>query len=116
MPWVPYEGWKGEDPTVEELQPVESDRKCACCEARGVTLKVYKISGLDPRYEACFKDHVPPFECLCVLCANTLASVSTAYRYNDARIQRTACFVGNMILKELREIKAQVNRLREQGS
>lgn len=70
--------------------------ECECCRFK-TTLTEFERANVRHRGEKRW---------LCVLCANTMAGVSTDYYYEDSRVLETICYVGNAILSELRAKRA----------
>jgi hypothetical protein len=101
MPWEKGR-WVGPEPTVDELEAEE----CDCCRAEGVPLHVSRID-YGRSYEAREREDVPPFRAICELCDGTMASTwDQANRHGDSiEILKAICFVGNAILKAIREPK-----------
>jgi hypothetical protein len=80
----------------------ENPGECECCGFETKKLTLFKnhdtmIAGGGRLVKADFW--------YCELCAGSHASVSHAYLYEDAGVQKTICYVGNVILAAIRAAK-----------
>lgn len=101
MPWVDG-SWRGDDPSLAALIPEPEDRECACCEAKGVPLKVYIFGSATNRYRQALEEGVPPFKALCFLCASTPAGNRDDYSYcqgDTLDLMKHINFVANEIIR-----------------
>jgi hypothetical protein len=99
--------WTGPDPTVAELFDEDEEMECQCCGSKGVPLKAF-LAGTDGIWrEQARRGKDAPFRALCSLCAGTMTSVWADYPkqhdYEITEMMKTICFVGNSILKEIRQ-------------
>lgn len=72
----------------------EDDPICQCCGYEGPTKK-YTTMGRDGQQEREY----------CLLCASTLASVRHGYGREDATVLAHVCYIGNLILDEIRKLQ-----------
>lgn len=79
----------------------EQPDECECC---GFETKALKKFNLDTMIAGGGRLRKDDFW-FCELCASTPASNSYTYLYEDRRVVQTICYVGNVLLQEIRKRK-----------